>query len=50
MDLLDTLERQEPTVVPAWVPSDRLPPGVEDVLGVWHWGNTAYGFAGTARR
>ena len=44
VDLLDTLERQEPTVVPAWVPSDRLPPGVEDVLGVWHWGNTAYGF------
>ncbi len=45
VDLLAELERCEPTVPPAWVPSTDVPPGVADVLGVWHWGNTAYAFS-----
>ncbi|MGZ4438658.1 MAG: serine hydrolase domain-containing protein [Nocardioidaceae bacterium] len=43
--LLETLEELEPTVVPAWSPVTEVPPAVADVLGVWHWGNTAHGFA-----
>ncbi len=45
VDLLDALEELEPTVPAAWVPNESVPGGVADVLGVWHWGNTAYGFA-----
>ncbi|MGN6130080.1 MAG: DUF7586 domain-containing protein, partial [Nocardioidaceae bacterium] len=32
-----------------WTPSTGVPAAVEDVLGVWHWGNTAYGFAWDGR-
>ena len=39
--LLETLEQCEPTVPDPWVPVDDVPPPVSDVLGVWHWGNTA---------
>lgn len=45
IDLLGELERSEPTVVPAWQPTSHVPDSVAEVLGVWHWGNTAYGFA-----
>ena len=44
-DLLDELERCEPTVVPAWQPTGEVPPAVAELLGVWHWGNTAYAFS-----
>lgn len=44
-DLLEELERSEPTVVPAWRPNPAVPEAVREVLGVWHWGNTAYGFS-----
>lgn len=45
LDMLATLEEHEPTVPEAWTPSATVPPEVADVLGVWHWGNTALGFA-----
>jgi CubicO group peptidase (beta-lactamase class C family) len=44
-DLLAELERSEPTVVPAWAPVSRVPARVAEVLGLWHWGNTAYVFS-----
>ena len=47
VDLLGSLEELEPTVVDAWVPADSVPGPVAAILGVWHWGNTAYGFAWT---
>jgi CubicO group peptidase (beta-lactamase class C family) len=49
LDLLGTLEELEPTVVCEWQPVTDLPGAVADVLGVWHWGNTAYGFAWDGR-
>jgi CubicO group peptidase (beta-lactamase class C family) len=45
MDLLGELERSEPTVLPAWTPAPAVPSAVGEVLGVWHWGNTAYAFS-----
>ena len=45
VDLLAELERSEPTVVPAWTPTGHVPDAVRELLGVWHWGNNAYGFA-----
>ena len=45
VDLLGTLEELEPTLVDPWAPNDSVPAGVADVLGVWHWGNTAFAFA-----
>jgi len=44
-DLLAELERSEPTVVPAWTPTTELPEVVREVLGLWHWGNTALTFS-----
>jgi CubicO group peptidase (beta-lactamase class C family) len=44
-DLLEELERSEPTVAPAWTPTAAVPAAVEEVLGVWHWGNTGYAFS-----
>ena len=40
-ELIDTLERCEPTVPDPWQPTDEVPPEVSELLGVWHWGNTA---------
>jgi CubicO group peptidase (beta-lactamase class C family) len=31
----------EPVAVPEWVPTERVPPEVVPVLGLWFWGNTA---------
>jgi len=45
LDLMETLEACEPTVVPVWEPVRDLPPHVAEVLGVWHWGHTAFGFS-----
>lgn len=49
VDLLETLERCEPTLPDAWTPTAQVPAGVAELLGVWHWGNTAYqvGWSGT---
>ncbi|HEX6247546.1 MAG TPA: serine hydrolase domain-containing protein [Nocardioidaceae bacterium] len=44
-DLLDELERSEPAVVPAWAPNPDVPDGVAELLGLWHWGNTAHAFS-----
>lgn len=40
--LLEVLEECEPATPDPWVPVDEVPPGVADVVGVWHWGNTPY--------
>jgi CubicO group peptidase (beta-lactamase class C family) len=43
-DLLQTLEDAEPTVTPPWTPTTAVPEAVAELLGVWHWGNTALAF------
>ncbi|MGH3509084.1 MAG: serine hydrolase domain-containing protein, partial [Nocardioidaceae bacterium] len=49
VELLELLERCEPTVTPAWSPPETVPAAVEAVLGPWYWGNTAllFGWDGT---
>jgi CubicO group peptidase (beta-lactamase class C family) len=49
VDLLDTLERTEGTLPQPWRPSRDVPPAVLEILGVWHWGNTALAFAWNGR-
>jgi D-alanyl-D-alanine carboxypeptidase len=49
VDLLAALERSEPTIPPAWKPSGVVPAEVAEVLGVWHWGNTAHAFSWNGR-
>ena len=49
VDLLTTLEELEPTVPVAWEPVAEVPDEVRDVLGVWHWGNTAFAFRWNGR-
>jgi CubicO group peptidase (beta-lactamase class C family) len=39
-ELLDELERCEPTIERPWNPSPELPAELAGVPGVWHWGNT----------
>ena len=34
-------ERGEPSPADVWEPVDEVPAQVEELLGVWHWGNTA---------
>lgn len=41
-DLLDELERSEPSLPRPWAPTRQVPGELLDVLGVWHWGNTPY--------
>lgn len=41
VDLLRTLERFEPSTPAAWAPTTDVPTGVADILGLWHWGETA---------
>ena len=45
LELLDILERTDGSLPRPWRPSVDVPPAVEEVLGVWHWGNTAYAFS-----
>ena len=45
VDLLETLERIEGTLPEPWTPSSDVPDAVTEILGVWHWGNTAFAFA-----
>jgi CubicO group peptidase (beta-lactamase class C family) len=42
--LLEELERSEPTVPTVWKPITTVRPEFADLLGVWHWGNTAHVF------
>jgi CubicO group peptidase (beta-lactamase class C family) len=42
--LLEELERSEPTVPSPWRPVATVRPELADLLGVWHWGNTAHVF------
>lgn len=42
--LLEELEASEPTVPSAWRPVAAVPHAFADLLGVWHWGNTAHVF------
>lgn len=44
LDLLRTLEDLEPTIPAPWRPTRTVPADVEEILGLWHWGNTAYAF------
>ena len=44
LDLLETLEHLEPTIVTPWRPTQTVPDDVAEILGMWHWGNTAYSF------
>lgn len=44
VDLLATLEELEPSMPRPWTPLGVVPGQVAEVLGVWHWGNTAYAF------
>ena len=44
IDLLGTLEELEPTIERAWAPTQHLPVTVAEILGLWHWGNTAFIF------
>jgi CubicO group peptidase (beta-lactamase class C family) len=44
VELLAALEDGEPTVPRAWCPAEAVPAPLADLLGVWHWGNTAYEF------
>lgn len=38
--LLAVLEGCEPTIDPPWQPVASVPADVEELVGVWHWGNT----------
>jgi hypothetical protein len=49
VDLLETLERCEGTVARPWRPVTQVPEQVAELLGVWHWGNTAHSFSWTGR-
>ncbi|MGY2703596.1 serine hydrolase domain-containing protein [Nocardioides sp. HB32] len=42
MELLDELERCEPTIAEPWLPSAGVPDELSGVPGVWHWGNTPF--------
>jgi CubicO group peptidase (beta-lactamase class C family) len=45
IDMLRTVEELEPTIPDEWSPAEHLPAGVTEILGVWHWGNTAFAFS-----
>lgn len=41
LDLLQMLERHEPAPPAQWTPCVGLPAEISDILGLWHWGETA---------
>jgi CubicO group peptidase (beta-lactamase class C family) len=43
--LIEEVELCEPTLPPPWAPSGPVPALVDEILGVWHWGNTALVFS-----
>ncbi|NUR08866.1 MAG: beta-lactamase family protein [Nocardioidaceae bacterium] len=48
-DLLETLERTEGSTPEPWRPNRDVPAQVTEVLGMWHWGNTALSFGWNGR-
>ncbi len=40
--LLEALEDCEPTIDPPWAPVASVPADVDELVGVWHWGNTPH--------
>lgn len=40
--VLALLEDCEPSIVAAWQPSGEVPGEVRELVGVWHWGETAF--------
>ena len=44
IELLEELERCEPTLARPWVATAAVPAELVDALGVWHWGNTPFVF------
>jgi len=49
IDLLAELETWEGTLARPWRPAHDVPAAVTEILGVWHWGNTALSFAWDGR-
>lgn len=49
VDLLAELEEWEGTLPRPWRASRDVPASVSEILGVWHWGNTALAFAWDGR-
>jgi CubicO group peptidase (beta-lactamase class C family) len=45
VDLLEAVEASEGTIPEPWQPVRDVPPAVAELLGVWHWGNTAFVFS-----
>lgn len=45
VELLEAVEASEGTVPLPWTPTREVPEKVAEILGVWHWGNTAFEFA-----
>lgn len=41
LDLLEMLERHEPTSPAQWQPAAQVSTHVSEILGLWHWGETA---------
>ena len=42
IELLDLLERCEPTIVDPWVAAATPPSGWAELVGLWHWGPAPY--------
>jgi CubicO group peptidase (beta-lactamase class C family) len=40
-ELIGVLESCEPSSPDVWSPVEEVPAAVDELLGVWHWGNTA---------
>ena len=49
VELLESLEAAEGTIPRPWKPAGDVPVQVEEILGMWHWGNTAFAFAWDGR-
>ena len=45
VELLEALEKSEGTIPRPWTPTRDVPVAVQEILGLWHWGNTAYTFS-----
>lgn len=41
LDLLATLDRNEPNAPQEWRPVGEVPADISEILGLWHWGETA---------
>jgi CubicO group peptidase (beta-lactamase class C family) len=49
VELLEAVEEAEGTIPLPWKPAGDVPPAVREIVGVWHWGNTAFAFAWDGR-